>query len=57
MFKNIQSKIVSIVLISGLIIIGGIGIRNIMLLNNLSNNSAELTAKVQEVEQGTIITI
>ncbi|MBR0490843.1 MAG: hypothetical protein IJJ82_02210 [Clostridia bacterium] len=45
MFKNIQSKIILIMLLCGLIIITGIGVRNIMLLNDLANNSAELTRK------------
>ena len=45
MFKNIQSKIILIILICGLLVIGGIGVRNIMLLNDLANNSAELARK------------
>ena len=45
MFKNIQSKIILVMLLCGLIVIGGIGARNIILLNDLANNSAELTRK------------
>lgn len=37
MFKNIQSKIILIILISGLIIIGLVGIRSIILINNLNS--------------------
>ena len=35
----------AIVAIFGLLVIGGIGVRNIMLLNDLANNSAELARK------------
>ena len=37
MFKNIQSKIILIILISGLIIIGLVGVRCIILINNLNS--------------------
>ena len=57
MFKNIQSKIILVMLLCGLIIIGGIGVRNIMLLNDLANNSAELTQKVEEVRTNAEITL
>lgn len=57
MFKNIQSKILLIILICGLLVIGGVGVRNIMLLNDLANNSAELTAQVQEVQNNAKITL
>ena len=57
MFKNIQSKIILIILICGLLVIGGIGVRNIILLNNLANNADELSVKVQEVQNNSIITL
>lgn len=57
MFKNIQSKIILVMLLCGLIIIAGVGVRNIMLLNDLANNSAELTAKVEEVRTNSEVTL
>ena len=57
MFKNIQSKIILIMLLCGLAVIGGVGARNIMLLNDLANNSAELTSKVEEVRTNAEITL
>ena len=57
MFKNIQSKIIVVMLLCGLIVIGAIGIRNIILLNDLANNSAELTQKVEEVRTNAEITL
>jgi len=57
MFKNIQSKIILVMLLCGLILIAGVGVRNIMLLNDLANNSAELTAKVEEVRTNSEVTL
>ena len=57
MFKNIQSKIILVMLLCGLILIAGVGVRNIVLLNDLANNSAELTAKVEDVRTNSIITL
>lgn len=57
MFKNIQSKIILVMLLCGLILIAGVGVRNIMLFNDLANNSAELTAKVEEVRTNSEVTL
>lgn len=51
MFKNIQFKIVLIILISGLIIIGAIGVRNLLLLNDLNNQVATVN------NQGLVVTV
>ena len=37
MFKNIQSKIILIILITGIIIIGFLGVRSVFFLNNIEN--------------------
>ena len=55
MFRNIQSKIILIILISGLIIISALGIRNIAVLNSLnehviSTNNVELVQSIEQMQ-------
>ena len=62
MFKNIQSKIILIILISGLIIIGVIGVRNLLLLNNLNNqvatiNNQDLVFAIEQAQNSCKITL
>ena len=61
MFKNIQSKIILIILICGLLIVGGIGIHSFIILNNLggqinSTNNLELINSVNQAINSTKIT-
>ena len=61
MFKNIQSKIILIILISGLIIIGLVGIRSIILINNLNSQigssiSGEYLALLEQTQNDYKIT-
>ena len=55
MFRNIQSKIILIILISGLIIISALGIRNIAVLNELNaqiatTNNIELIQSIEQMQ-------
>ena len=61
MFKNIQSKIIIIVLICGILIVGGIGLHNFITLNNLndqisSTNNTELINSINQALNTTKIT-
>ena len=55
MFRNIQSKIILIILISGLIIISALGVRNIVVLNELNaqiatTNNIELIQSIEQMQ-------
>ncbi len=62
MFKNIQSKIILIILISGIVVISGLGIRNILILNDLNNslneiNTQQLTDSLQQAQHSSQIAL
>ena len=47
MFKNVQSKIILVILLTGIVIIGFLGIRSVMVINNIESQYA--TADVQSL--------